>query len=225
LIASFNPSYRLRQLLAIETGIRGGRPLESCLQELGISAATYRLWRRDHGGQRFDLVTGEIQPWFTHLALDEIQEWDLHDKVVLEWGGGCSTLWWAGRCRWVLTVEADRSWYQWIVSEAQARGIDNITVIHRPLDLSAEEFTAVPVSCTPNIAIIDGPRRLSCLAKVLTLTRPLTVIFDNWQQDGAFVSSDAEVLMRPYPGIAYPQFAAGTPQHRRWQTAIWHLTF
>jgi hypothetical protein len=223
-MASFDPSYRLRQLLAIDSDLREGRPLESCLQELGISAATYRLWRRDHGGQRFDPATGEIQPWLTHLALDEIQEWDLHDKVVLEWGGGCSTLWWAKRCRRVFTMETNRYWCQWIVSEAQARGIENMTVDHRPLDLSAERFTAVPVGCTPHIAIIDGPRRLICLAKVLTLRRPLTVIFDNWQQHGGFVSSDAEALMRPYPGVTYPQLAAGIPQVRPWQTAIWHLT-
>jgi len=42
--------------------------------------------------QRIDAITGEVQPWYTHAALDEIQQWNLDGKVVLEWGGGYSSL-------------------------------------------------------------------------------------------------------------------------------------
>jgi hypothetical protein len=65
-------------------------------QELGMGTNV--------AGRRYDSVTGEIQPWYTHLALDEIQKWDLHDKVVLEWGGGFSSLWWAKRCLRLFTI-------------------------------------------------------------------------------------------------------------------------
>jgi hypothetical protein len=174
-------------------------------------------------GQRVDRLTGLVQPWFTHAALDEIQEWDLRDKVVLEWGGGHSTLWWAHRCRRVCTIETNLSWCEWISEKANILRFGNITLHHRPLGTAAGEYVAIPPDCDPNIVVIDGAtQRLQCLRKALTLPRPITLIFDNWQQDGAFISSEAVALMRPFLGTSYPQMH---PDHERhpWQTAIWLL--
>ena len=92
-----------------------------------MKAVHVDLWE----SQRLDRVTGLVQPWFTHSALDEIQEWDLHDKVVLEWGGGHSSLWWGTRCCRVFTIETNQDWCAWISAKADELGITNVTVLHR----------------------------------------------------------------------------------------------
>lgn len=174
-------------------------------------------------GQRLDPTTGLIQPWFTHAALDEIQEWSLEDQVVLEWGGGASTLWWGRRCRQVFTVELRAEWCAWIAAQAEAVGIGNLTVLHRPPTVSVQAYVRIPEGCAPDIVAIDGTQRLACLAKALTLPRPLTVICDNWQQDDSFISPEAEILMRPFLGVSYPDIHPAHEKHP-WQTAIWQLT-
>jgi hypothetical protein len=173
-------------------------------------------------GQRCDPATGEVLPWYTPLALNEIQNWDLRRKTILEWGGGCSTLWWASRCCQVFTVETSAEWIAWISAQARAKSICNLTLVHRPPPISPEEYTALPTGCAPDIVVIDGAARLSCLAKSLTLPRPLTIIFDNWQQQNAFVSPKAEALMRPFVGVSYPELRPPYIKHP-WQTAIWEL--
>src|ERR1700675_2870809 len=106
-------------------------------------------------GQRRDRITGDIQPWYTHPALNEIEQWDVRTKTVLEWGGGFSSLWWAKRCFHIFTIEADATWCQWISTEAAARGITNITIMHREKTSSSSEFTNIPSGCMPDIVVVD----------------------------------------------------------------------
>jgi hypothetical protein len=177
------------------------------------------LWE----SQRLDPVSRLVQPWFTHSALDEIQEWGLHEKVVLEWGGGHSSLWWATRCRHVYTIESDLEWCQWIAAQAAERKIKNIAIFHREFESSVSAYLQIPRGCRPDIVVIDGATRFECLKKALGLPRPVTIIFDNWQQEAAFVSPQAEALMQPFLGTSYAQAERAHLKHS-WQTAIWHLT-
>jgi hypothetical protein len=184
-----------------------------------MNAVRVDLWE----SQRLDRVTGLVQPWFTHSALDEIQEWDLHDKVVLEWGGGHSSLWWGTRCRSVFTIETNPDWCAWISAKADELGITNVTVLHRASESPVDFYLQIPEGCTPDIVVIDGAMlRFECLSKAIALPRPVTIIFDNWQQDGAFISPEAEGLMRPFLGASYAQ-AERTHLKHPWQTAIWRL--
>ena len=65
--------------------------------------------------------------------------------------------------------------------------------------------------------------RDACLVTALALARPITIVFDNWEREGAFVPSRARRVMRPYVGRSYPQPDLVTARWP-WQTAIWHLT-
>lgn len=161
---------------------------------------------------------GLLMPWYTHSALEVIRRWDITGKVVLEYGGGHSTKWWASRAKHVHTIEADRHWYQTICGW----GLANVEVHLRDAN-PAGRYAQVPDGCRPDVVIIDGEHRLECLKATLALPRPLTLIFDNWQQDFVFVDATAEAMMQPYSGRFYVQ-----PDHRNhagkpWQTAIWDL--
>jgi hypothetical protein len=132
-------------------------------------------------------------------------------------------LWWGTRCRQVFTIETSYEWCKWISSQAAARGITSVTVLHRTSAVSLELYIQVPEGCRPDIVVIDGHiRRLACLRQSLTLPRPVTVIFDNWQQDRAPISAQAQALMKPFLGTSYLQLATAHERHP-WQTAIWYL--
>lgn len=171
--------------------------------------------------QKVDPNTGLVMPWYTHGALDDIQGMDLEDKVVFEWGGGCSTFWWSRVCKRVYTTEAHQEWADWIGTVARSRGFDNVSVTRRwpdPLD----EYLKMPDERV-DIVCIDGSARTECLEKALTLPRPLTIIFDNWQQDGVYLDEKAEEMMSRFSGRFYIQADHKDHQGRPWQTAIWLL--
>lgn len=53
---------------------------------------------------------GEPIPWYSYPCIEFLRHRPFHDKKVLEFGGGQSTLWWAGRAREVVTFEGDSGW-------------------------------------------------------------------------------------------------------------------
>jgi hypothetical protein len=212
----------VRNLGVIRRNVALGQPLATCLSDLSIDYPTFQRWARVYDGRRLDSRTGDIQPWYTHPALDEIQGWDLRDQVILEWGGGFSTFWWARRCDHIFTIEADILWYRLILAQAARLALKNVTAVYRPLPPHQESFCDLPAGCVPNIVVIDGPRRLDCLRRALSLPHPFTLIFDNWQQEGAFMSNEAEYMMAPYRGVTYVQ-PDQVLRNNPWQTAIWDL--
>jgi hypothetical protein len=56
-------------------------------------------------------AAGESVPWFTYPAIDYLNQLDLRDKRVFEYGSGASTMYFAKRCREVVSVEEDIIWY------------------------------------------------------------------------------------------------------------------
>jgi hypothetical protein len=178
--------------------------------------------------QRNDPELGVPQPWFTHAALDEIQTWDLEDQTVLEYGGGFSTLWWGHKCKRVFTIETDLEWISRIRDRLGSGS--NVTIFHRAIT-DLDQYTRLPEGCRANIVVVDAASagadivalRHACLERALTLPRPLTIIFDNWQQDSVFVSPLSERMMAPYEGQVYVQPDHMNHKGRPWQTAIWNL--
>ena len=44
-------------------------------------------------------------PWYTYPAIEYIKQLDFSDKTVFEYGSGNSTLFWAQRCKKLVSVE------------------------------------------------------------------------------------------------------------------------
>ncbi len=175
-------------------------------------------------GQRRDRRTGEVQPWYTHPALDVIETWDLAGKVVLEWGGGYSTLWWASRAAHVFTIEGATEWGDLI----RAGGARNVTIIDKTpggadIRTAPDAYARIPDGCAADIVVIDDNFRTACLKSALTLPRPFVLIVDNWQQDYVYRDAEAEALMAPIPGRFFVQADHRDHEGRPWQTAIWEV--
>ena len=90
---------------------------------------------RDQYGQRKSLwheqcldAEGNYLPWFTYPAIEYLNQLDLSDFRVLEFGSGCSTLYWARRTKEVVSIEDSKSWYE----RMAPRLPDNVRYIHAP---------------------------------------------------------------------------------------------
>lgn len=60
------------------------------------------------------------RPWMTDGSIDFIERHLRPTDKVVEFGGGWSTLWWARRASWTLTVEADFAWASKLLQEMAA---------------------------------------------------------------------------------------------------------
>ena len=171
-----------------------------------------------------------FKPWYTHRMLAEIETWDLKDKKVLEWGAGWSTIYWAFHCKEVKAIETNWEWCVNVSEYLKALGLTNWEIIHRDCnegDMSkCDWYTTIPDSeqdaYIPDIVCIDSVLRHECLLKALTLPRPLTIIHDNWQQDG-FVCPSSEEMMSHFEIHNFIQEDHTDNHGRKWATAYWKL--
>jgi len=179
--------------------------------------------------QRFDPTNNLVEPWLTHPALDVIKSWDLSDKLVLEWGSGLSTVWWANKCKHVMSIETDPIWFAEINKRLMADDLINKTNLFcrnvNEGDQSKIDFyTEIPAWYNPNIVLVDGVLRYECILKALTLPRPLTLIVDNWQQDYVFICPAAEKALEGFTGNVYIQPDHTNHEGNPWATGIWSIT-
>lgn len=156
-----------------------------------------------------------VMPWFTDGALNVIRRWNLDGSVVLEWGGGWSSLWWASRGARVHVIETNREWIEWIGSMSQSG-------IHCEWrDGSGESYAAIPLNLKPDIAIVDGTHRHldHIILAALIAADVKRIIVDNWNQPSVCVNADAIELMAKEGGTIYRQRG-----HPDWQTIIFDST-
>lgn len=55
---------------------------------------------------------GQPLPWYTYPSIEFLKYRNYQNKIILEFGGGQSSLWWACRAKQVVTLEGDEAWYE-----------------------------------------------------------------------------------------------------------------
>ena len=132
---------------------------------------------------------GEALPWYTYPSIDFLKGRSYADKVVLEFGGGQSTLWWAARARNVVTLEENREWYAQLKTRIPA----NVDLSHVSVE-SAERCVAESEAVLArqpharyDVIVIDGMIRtaLAPLA-VARLAEGGMIICDNAEGYGFY---------------------------------------
>lgn len=83
-------------------------------------------------------------PWFSFGAIEALHRLLRPEHEVFEFGSGGSTLFFAHRCRRILSVENELSWRNNVAKEARAAGSDNAEVEHHPLAESNAECRGHP---------------------------------------------------------------------------------
>lgn len=111
-------------------------------------------------------------PWFSYPSIEYLQQFDLKDKTVFEWGSGNSSLFFADRCKFVTSVESDEIWYRFVKNNSRPNQ-DVMFITNR------EEYVSA-MKRPYDIVIIDGNFRRDCVSKSLNnLQAAQMIIFDN----------------------------------------------
>ncbi len=179
--------------------------------------------------QKIDEETGVCFPWFTHPCLEVIKKWDLSDKVIMEWGGGASTVWWALKSKKVYSVDHNIEWFDRMSQELYERGLNSkylMNLINTSEGDQSENRDAY-VKCYHNtlfnICVVDGVHRYECAEYAVKVLKPEILIIDNHQQDFVFICPKLDELL---VGVRMERFVQ--PDHtnhegRPWATAIFYL--
>ncbi len=113
-------------------------------------------------------------PWYTYPAIEFLNQLDLRDKVVFEYGAGNSSLYYAGRARRVLCVDNDAAWVRELTQVRPA----NLEVLFCSAD--EDYLSAVKRIDRPDIIVVDGSYRRRCAQQALAHLAPDGIlILDN----------------------------------------------
>lgn len=63
---------------------------------------------------------GNPVPWFSYPATDYLRGLNLKNKIIFEYGSGCSTLFFADICKEITSVESNEPWYERVAAIAPA---------------------------------------------------------------------------------------------------------
>lgn len=195
-------------------------------------------------GQRIDPELGILFPWYTHGCLDVISKWDLSDKIIMEWGMGASTLWWAMKAKLVVGIDHNLEWYYNVSNSLNANSVEqkaNIGCVqthegdnserrdcyikHYEVNnqMIKDKFPEFQPVSKINIAIVDGVHRYECAEYAVRVLKPEILIVDNHQQDYVFICPKLDELLE---GVKMERFIQ--PDHadhcgNPWATAIFYL--
>jgi len=125
---------------------------------------------------------GEPIPWFTYPAIDYLKSIDLSRKNVFEFGSGNSTIFWAKRCKKVISVEHDKKWYEKTLSKLKElrQNQKRAELIFAPSKKNYLE-SIKKYKYRFDIIVIDGLYREECIKEeILKKLRPNGwIILDN----------------------------------------------
>jgi len=142
-----------------------------CCYRLAVDYGQYRSIKRGLPV----LVDGSPIPWFTYPAIEYLEQIDLSDKNVFEWGSGNSTRYWAARCRSATAIENQPSWFDSVASDLAANA--RVWLRESP-DGYVNAISSMEKAF--DIIVIDGIERERCAAVAADfLSESGFIILDN----------------------------------------------
>ena len=154
---------------------------------------------------------GEPLPWYTYPSIDFLNNRSYKDKLVLEFGAGQSTLWWAKRAKRVLALEKDRTWYEKIaIAMPENVAMHMVSVASRAACISDVNRILGKEQCQYDVIIIDGLFRYEMTGIALRLmAEDGMIICDNAEGYGFYEAFKNSGLSRVdfygyAPGVVLP---------------------
>jgi predicted O-methyltransferase YrrM len=124
-------------------------------------------------------------PWISYRAARDLSLLIARQWRILEFGAGMSTVWFAQRAKFVVSVESNLDWYQRVTVLLDRRGLTNVRLEYRKAD-SCSGYAQIAGPGTFDLAVVDGDCRDWCVETSLGLVRPGGYIYlDNTDQPQA----------------------------------------
>lgn len=144
-------------------------------------------------------ASGQPLPWFTYPAIAYLEQLDLSDLSVFEFGSGAGTGYFGRRARQVVSVEKDADWHARVLAKAPP----TVKVLLRPeragyLEALREAETSF------DVIVIDGAWRRDCGRAALERLSPTGwIILDNadWFPHTAADLRQADLLQVDFTGL------------------------
>lgn len=113
------------------------------------------------------------KPWLTDGANDFLDKYITKDMVVLEFGMGKSTLWFAERVKLLVSIEHNKQWYlkaqSSLLNNTNVELILHETTVVEPLSDLIKSCYSVEIDKlqdeTFDFVLIDGRNRVNCFKK------------------------------------------------------------
>lgn len=113
-------------------------------------------------------------PWFTYPAIDYLDQLDFKNLIMLEWGSGNSSLFFAPRVNKLFSVEHNEEWF---------KRVKSLNIANHQMSLSnTAEYasTGKRFDTLFDIILIDGIERSACSVVAPSLLKPTGfIILDN----------------------------------------------
>lgn len=130
-------------------------------------------------------------PWMPLDAVECLKNIVTKDFEIFEWGSGGSTIFFANRCKNIVSIEYDKEWFDELTKEIQNRNLNNINLIYQPHNnekcddiLNPDKFVSYSkfynqcvfetyVKTIDNyiefdLIIVDGRARISCVKRAVS---------------------------------------------------------
>ena len=114
-------------------------------------------------------------PWFTYPAIEYLNQIDLSNYNILEWGCGNSTSYFSKKCKALTSIESDKEWFKNVLDKKHK----NCTIYCKE---DTDEYAKYPLTLNQNfdVIVIDGINRTACLNTALILhNKKGFIILDN----------------------------------------------
>lgn len=141
-------------------------------------------WPPRPEGHTPDLTGTPGEPWLTRQAIAILEARVKWDDVVLEYGSGASTIWFAKRVSTVHTIEHDPAWGTMVMNAMAAEGVENAFLWAASMAEDFKDYVEqgrrIAEIDRPSIVLVDGRRRVRCVKAVVPFV-PLggCIILDN----------------------------------------------
>lgn len=119
----------------------------------------------------------EYIPWFSYPLIEILKELDLSKKKILEFGSGCSTIFFIKKNCNVLSYEEDKNWLDFVKKNCKS---EKLEIINRKIDQNYQIKESENKKF--DLIIIDGHNREGILKKINylnLLAEGGAIIFDN----------------------------------------------
>ena len=204
-----------------------GRSGMQDLAEIHLGYLSTSGWLESRNYNR-SFFSGELKPWLTFAATHFLEQLDMTDMKIVEFGGGASTVWFSRRASEVKTYEFDANWAHLLSEQLTDRtnveivqpkvnvgvlrafnadpnsGLDSVSDLDNPFDpfiCSAREHLS-----TADLILIDGgPRNLAMFLASQYAALQAIVIVDNSDtealREGVVYLLDAGYIEIPFRGL------------------------
>ena len=109
-------------------------------------------------------------PWLGFRAIKQLDRIIDNKSKVLEFGSGMSTVWFARRCGFLVSLETNPVWYESISSMLKERALVNVD--YRLRDMAEAHLLPDYEDSYFDLALVDGPRRDLAMMTALRKVRP-----------------------------------------------------